>query len=134
MLLSTGLRWALGGAGVGGPSVGIGDAAWRQRDGGAQPLVGIGVVRDRHRADEELLEARLDGGLDLLDPPHDLLDLGAGGAVEQRDPGTGARSVAGRGDVGGIAVGDEAEHERVTGSMWLPKAPASRIRSTRSIP
>ena len=92
---------------------GLGDAAGRQGDDGAQPLVGIGVVRDRHRTDEELLEARLDGRLDLLDAPHDLLDLGARGAVEQRDARAGAGGVAGRGDVGGVAVGHEAEHERV---------------------
>ena len=91
----------------------IGDAAGRQGDGGAQPLVGVGVVRDRHRTDEELLEARLDRGLDLLDAAHDLLDLGAGRAVEQRDARAGAGGVAGRRDVGGIAVGHEAEHERV---------------------
>jgi hypothetical protein len=37
-------------------------------------------VRDRHGLDEVLLEARLDGRLDLLDPAHDALDLASCGA------------------------------------------------------
>ena len=79
----------------------------------APVAIGVDVVRDRHRIDEVLLEARLDGGLDLLDAPHDLLDLGAGGAVQERDPGTGAGGVPGGSDLLGIAVRDQAEHERV---------------------
>ena len=70
---------------------------------------------NRHRADEELLETRLDGGLDLLDAPHDVLDLGASGAVEERDPCSGACRVTGGGDVGGIAVRNQTEDERVHG-------------------
>ena len=42
-----------------------------------------------------------------------VLDLGARRAVEQRDPRAGAGGIAGRGDVGRVAVGDEPEHERV---------------------
>ena len=72
-------------------------------------------MRDRHRVDEVLLEAWLDRRLDLLDPPDDVLDLGARRPVEQRDARTGAGGVAGRGDVRRIAVGDEAEDERVDG-------------------
>ena len=37
-----------------------------------------GLVREGHRLHEVLLEARLDRGLDLLDPPDDALDLASG--------------------------------------------------------
>ena len=48
-------------------------------------------VGEGHRLDEMLLEARLDRGLDLLDPPDDVLDLAPRGGAEQRDQGAGAR-------------------------------------------
>ena len=54
-----------------------------------------GLVRDRHGLDEMLLEQGLDGGLDLLDPPHHLLDLIARLRIEKRDARTGAGGVAG---------------------------------------
>ena len=68
---------------------------------------------NRHSLDEELLKARLDGGLHLLDTTHDLFDLGAGGPIQERDPGTRPGGVPGCGDSLGIAVRHEAEHERV---------------------
>ncbi len=80
-----------------------------------EPRVRVDVVRDRHRLHEVLLEARLDRGLDLLDPAHDLLDLGAGGAVQERDARARPRGVPGCGDSLGVAVGDEPEDERVHG-------------------
>ena len=60
-----------------------------------------------------LLEARLDRGLDLVDMGDERLDLAAGGDVEERDPRAGAGGVAGRGDLGEVAVGDHAEDHRV---------------------
>ena len=64
-------------------------------------------VWDAHRVHEMLLEPRLDGGLELLHPAHDPLDLGARGTVQQGDPGAGAGGVAGAGDVGRVAVGHQ---------------------------
>ena len=72
-----------------------------------------GLVREGHRLDEVLLEARLDRGLDLLDAPHDALDLRPRRARQERDERAGAGRVAGRPDVGEVAVGDEAEDHRV---------------------
>src|SRR5262249_50728962 len=101
------------------PAPASGTRAWFYRpacgesDSGRQARIGIRLVRDRHRANEVLLEARLDGRLDLLDPADDLLDLRARAAVEQRDPRTRTRGVAGRGDPIRLAVRDESEHERV---------------------
>ena len=61
---------------------GVGDAggrgrraAFRQGDDSGQVRERRGLVREGHRLDEMLLEARLDGGLDLLDPPDDRFDL-----------------------------------------------------------
>ena len=71
------------------------------------------LVRERHRLDEVLLEARLDGGLDLLDAPDDAFDLGPRGARQQGDQRAGPGRVAGRADVGEVAVGDEPEDHRV---------------------
>ncbi len=79
----------------------------------AQPRVRRRQMRDRHRLDEEFLEARFDRGLDLLDPPHELLDHRARATVEQRDPRAGARGVAGGADAFERAVGNHAEHHRV---------------------
>ena len=70
-------------------------------------------MREGHRLDEVLLEARLDGGLDLLDAPDDALDLGPCRARQERDERTGPGRVAGRPDVGEIAVGDQPEDHRV---------------------
>ena len=61
---------APGGLGVDGHSLG-------QGDGFAQFLVRRRQVRDRHRLDEELLEPGFDRGLDLFDPPYQILDLAA---------------------------------------------------------
>src|SRR5262245_34564063 len=72
-------------------------------------------MRDAHRADEVLLEARLGRGLDLLDAPDDVFDFYAGGAIEQGDAGAGASGVAGAGHVLGLTVRYEAEHHRVDG-------------------
>ena len=52
-------------------------------------------MRERHRLDEVRLEARFDGGLDLLDLADDGLDLGAGGGGQQGDQGAGAGGVPG---------------------------------------
>ena len=41
-------------------------------------------MREGHRLDEVLLEARLDRGLDLLDPPDDALDLGRAAPLDSR--------------------------------------------------
>ena len=89
-------------------------------------------MREGHRLDEVLLEARLDRGLDLLDAPDDALDLGP-----RRAP-TAARCSA------PVPAALPAERTWARsqsgisprtiawiGSMWLPKAPASRISSTR---
>ena len=73
---------------------------------GAEPLVGIEVVWDRHRADEVLLKARLDRRLDLLDAANDVFDLAPCGDVQERDAGAGARRVPGRGDPLRVAIGD----------------------------
>ncbi len=75
----------------------------------------LGRVRDAHRTDEMLLEARLDRGLDLLDPADDVLDLRAGGAVQQRDPRPRARRVARGRHVLRVAVGHQPEDQRVHG-------------------
>jgi hypothetical protein len=52
-------------------------------------------------------------GLDLLDAPDDVLDLCARAAVEQGDSRTRPGGVPGCRDALGIAVGDEAQNERV---------------------
>jgi hypothetical protein len=70
-------------------------------------------VGERHRLDEVLLKARLDGGLDLLDGPDDLLDLASRGSRQERDQGACPRRVSGGLDVGQVGVGDEAEDHRV---------------------
>ena len=85
----------------------------RQRHDPLQVRVRRRPVRDRHRLDEMLLEARLDRGLDLLDAAHDGLDLAPRGARQQRDQRTRAGGVAGRPDAGEVAVGDEAQDHRV---------------------
>src|SRR5207247_211424 len=48
----------------------------RQRDNPAEIGVSRALMRDRHRLDEMRLEFRLDGSLDLLDPPHQGGDRG----------------------------------------------------------
>ena len=68
---------------------------------------------ERHRLDEVLLEARLDGGLDLLDLADDAFDLDAGRARQQRDQRAGPGRIPGRCHVGEIAIGDEPEDHRV---------------------
>ena len=68
---------------------------------------------DRHGVHEVLLEAGLDGGLDLLDAADDLLDLGARASIQERDPCAGPGGVPGRRHPLGIAVGNEPEDERV---------------------
>ena len=70
-------------------------------------------MRERHRLDEVLLEARLDRGLDLLDPADDALDLGPRRAGQQGDERAGPGGVAGRSDAGQVAVGDQPEDHRV---------------------
>ena len=70
---------------------------------------------DRHRLHEVLLEARLDRGLDLLDRTDHSFDLGARGAVQERDPRARAGGVPGGRHAGRIAVGYQAENERVHG-------------------
>src|SRR5262245_29898926 len=60
-----------------------------------------------------LLKARFDRGLDLLDAANDVLDLRARTAVEQCDPSARPGGVPGRRDSLGVAVGDEAENERM---------------------
>ena len=79
----------------------------------AEVREGGGRVRDGVGGDEMLLEARLDGGLDLVDAGDERLDLAAGGDVEERDAGAGAGGVAGGGDAGEVAVGDHAEDHGV---------------------
>ncbi len=88
----------------------------------------------RHRRDEVLLKPRLDRGLDLLDAPHHLLDLGARPAVEQRDPGAGAGGIAAAETLARSQSGISPRIIAYLTSMWLPKAPASVMRSTRSTP
>ena len=94
------------------------------------------LVRERHRLDEVLLEARLDRGLDLLDPPDDAFDLGPRGARQQRDERAGPGRVAGRADVGrGRSRGQPEDHrvERVdlaaerAGQADLVDAPRSEL-------
>ena len=70
-------------------------------------------VRERHRLDEVLLEARLHGRLDLLDPPDHALDLGPRRAGQERDQRAGPGRVAGGPDAGEVAVGDQPEDHRV---------------------
>ena len=72
-------------------------------------------MRERHGLNEVLLEAGLDCRLDLLDLPDDALDLGPGGARQQRDQRARARRVPCRPDAPEIAVGDEPEDHRVDG-------------------
>src|SRR5690349_13364448 len=91
------------------------------RGGGARREVHLGGeirrwggrVGERHRVDEVLLEARLDGRLDLLHGPRDPLDLAPGLAREQRDQRPGARGVAGGADAVEWRVGYEPEDQRV---------------------
>ena len=84
---------------------------------------------------EVLLEARLDRGLDLLDPPDDALDLGPRARADSRAMSapvpaalpaarTWARSQSGM----------SPRTIAWSGSIWLPNAPARRISSTASIP
>ena len=89
-----------------GASLGQLDDLGQVREGGR-------LVREGHRLDEMLLEARLDRGLDLLDPPDDALDLGPGLPRQERDQRAGPGRVAGRLDVGQVAVGHEPEDHRV---------------------
>ena len=70
-------------------------------------------MRERHRLDEVLLEARLDRGLDLLDAPDDPLDLAPRRARQQGDQRAGPGRIPGRADVVEVAVGDEPEDHRV---------------------
>ena len=62
---------------------------------------------------EVLLKSRLDRGLDLLDPAHQLLDLRARAIVEQRDARAGAGGIAGRGDLRQIAVRNHPQQHGV---------------------
>jgi hypothetical protein len=55
-----------------------------------------GLVGEGHGLDEVLLELRLDGGFDLLDAAHHLLDVVARGHVDERDARAGSRRIAGR--------------------------------------
>ena len=89
------------------------------------------LVREGHRLDEVLLEARLDGGLDLLDPPDDALDLGPRRARQQRDERARSRPrcrPSGRGPRS--QSGMSPRTIAWIGSIWLPNAPARRISST----
>ncbi len=79
------------------PRLSLGAVAW-----------GIG-----HRRDEQLLEPRLDGRLDLLDPAHSLLHLRARRRRQQRHHRAGSRGVADRAHGVERAVGDESEDHRV---------------------
>ena len=85
-----------------------------ERDALRQPRVRVGVVRDRHRVHEVLLESRLDGGLDLLDRPDDALDLlaahpGRASAIRAPVPAAFPAEVT----ASGLAVRDEPEDEGV---------------------
>ena len=73
----------------------------------------VASVWDAHGPYEMFLEPRLDCRLQFLHSAHDRLDLGASGTVKQRDARTGAGRVAGTGDAGRVAVGDQAEDHRV---------------------
>ena len=70
-------------------------------------------MREGHGVDEVLLEARLDRGLDLLDSSDDRLDLPLRRARQERDQRARPGGVAGRPDVGQVAVGDQPEDHRV---------------------
>ena len=94
----------------------------------------LGRVRDPHGVDEVLLEPRLDGGLHLLDAAHDVLDLVAGGAVEQGDPAPVPAALPADVTCSGSQSGTSPSTIAWTGSMCAPNAPASRIRSTDSMP
>ena len=87
--------------------------ARRQRDALGQIGEGVLLVGERHRGDEMALEVRLDRRLDLVDAPHDALDLRARGKVEKRDPRAGSRRIAGARDLREIAIGNEAERHRI---------------------
>ena len=100
----------------------------------AQPRVRSGQMRDRHRFDEVLLEARLDGRLDLLDAPHERFDVAARAVVEQRDAGAGAGRVAGGADAVEVAIGNHAEHHRVLDVDVAAEGAGERMRSTWSTP
>ena len=104
----------------------------RQRHDPLEVRVGR-PVRDRHRLDEVLLEARLDRGLDLLDPADDALDLAPRRARQQGDERARPGRVAGRPDVAGSQSGISPRIIAWSGSIWLPNAPASRTSSTASI-
>src|SRR6202044_771893 len=51
--------------------------------------------------------------LDLVDAPHDALNLRASREVEERDPCAGSRGVASARDPREIAIGNEAERHRI---------------------
>ena len=101
------VAWPVGAASLGG--------GWRPAASTTRSRFGRrrGPMRDRHRLDEVLLEARLDRRLDLLDATHDALDLAPGRAGQQRDQRPGAGGVAGRPDAIEVAVRDEPEDHRV---------------------
>ena len=91
----------------------------------------LGRVRDGHRVDEVLLEPRLDGGLDLLDPADHVLDLRAraarfSSAIRAPVPAALPADVT----CSGAQSGTMPRTSACTGSMCAPNAPASRIRST----
>ena len=83
------------------------------RDPLGQVREGVLLVGKRHRGDEMALEVGLDRRLDLIDAPHDALDLRPRGEVEERDAGAGSRRVAGARDLREIAIGNEAERHRI---------------------
>ena len=114
------------------------DPAAGKPDRPREPRVRIDVVRDRHRVDEELLEARLDRSLHLLDATHDVLDLGSRCPVEERDSRSGARGVARSGDA---ARGRSRERVRARArapgrcaSRTLPRAGCGRPSRSRTAP
>ena len=92
-------------------------------------------VRQSHRRHEMLLEAGFGGDLDLLDAPDLMLD---------RDPRASPSSSAATAPVPAAFPADETRASAQSGimpssiayftSIWLPKAPASRIRSSFSMP
>src|SRR5579872_6896680 len=95
------------------PPVRAARSALRQAHRLAKVLERVDLVRDRHGGDEMLLEARLDRRLDFFDSAHHVFDLAPRGGVEQRDARARPRRVAGGGDFGEIAIGDEAERHRI---------------------
>ncbi len=100
-----------------------------------QPRERVGGVRDAHRPDEVLLESRLHGGLDLLDAAHDRPRSRSRAARFNRAmrapvPAAFPALVTCSGSQSGTSPSTSA----CTGSMCAPNAPASRMRSTVSIP